>query len=240
VEKALNKGFHVIVDKPAFLSFHAAERLVRIAEQKGLCLAEAVVFGLHPQNVAIRNAFKDTNSEPTRMTVAFSFPPLNPQDFRNYRESGGGALWDLGPYAVAVGREFFGSDPEEVIGVALSHNAGAAIDTAFSALLTYPGGKSVAGQFGFDTEYRNQANIFGPGMSVEVDRFFTTTSELRNRLRIKAGNKAGEIEVEAGDSFELFIRRVLECIARREWSALSAVLLRDARVIQRLRQSCGE
>jgi predicted dehydrogenase len=240
VEKALDNGFHVIVDKPAFLSSHAAERLVRLAADKELCLAEAVVFGSHPQNVAIRNAFRDANSEPTRMTVSFSFPPLNPKDFRNFRESGGGALWDLGPYAVATGREFFGSEPEEVLGVLLSHGAAGGIDTAFSVLLTYPGGKSVVGQFGFDTEYRNCANIFGPGMSVEVDRFFTTTPEFRNRLRIRTGNTAGEVEVEAGDSFELFVRRVLECIGRRDWSALSAALLRDARVIQKLRQSCGE
>ncbi len=46
------------------------------------------------------------NQIPTHITVDFSFPPLDPENFRYKKDLGGGALNDLGPYAVSAGRVF--------------------------------------------------------------------------------------------------------------------------------------
>ena len=55
VEAALQTGKHVVVDKPAFLSLAETKRLVRMADRAGLCLAEAIVIGDHPQFNLVRN-----------------------------------------------------------------------------------------------------------------------------------------------------------------------------------------
>ena len=43
VERALERGRNVIVDKPAVLDFEQARRLVELSRSRGLCLAEATV-----------------------------------------------------------------------------------------------------------------------------------------------------------------------------------------------------
>ena len=49
VMRALRRGCHVIVDKPAFLDLETAEAAVRLAREQDRGLAEATVFLFHPQ-----------------------------------------------------------------------------------------------------------------------------------------------------------------------------------------------
>ena len=181
-ERALAKGCHVIVDKPSFISFDDAKKLANLAEQKGLCLAEATVYAWHPHIQMARDLFMQADTRPTRLTVAFSFPPLPAGNFRYQKSLGGGALWDLGPYAVSPGRLFFEAEPEEVFCGIGTRNSDTGVDTSFSMLAMYAGGRSLVGHFDFNTEYRNCINILGPSMSVDIDRFFTTPPDMESEL----------------------------------------------------------
>src|SRR5205085_2558452 len=107
---ALQSGRHVVVDKPAFLGRAATEGAVELAQRQGVCLAEATVYAYHPQVASVKELFAQANSAPTRLTAEFCFPDLDPTNFRYRRALGGGALWDVGPYAVSVGRTFFGDE----------------------------------------------------------------------------------------------------------------------------------
>lgn len=111
-EKALRRGCHVIVDKPSFSSFDDVQRLTGLARAKNLCLAEATVYAWHPQIQVTRDLFSQIATRPTRLTVSFSFPPLPADNFRYQQHLGGGALWDLGPYAVSPGRLFLKMSPK--------------------------------------------------------------------------------------------------------------------------------
>ncbi|MEI6125398.1 MAG: Gfo/Idh/MocA family oxidoreductase, partial [Pseudomonadota bacterium] len=111
-EQALLKGCHVIVDKPCFIRFDDVKRLTNLARQKGLCLAEATAYAWHPQIQMVSDLFLQAGTQPTRLTVAFSFPPFAEDNFRYQKTLGGGALWDLGPYAVSPGRLFFKDQPD--------------------------------------------------------------------------------------------------------------------------------
>src|SRR5688500_20280379 len=81
---------------------------------------------------------------------------MDPGNFR-YRECyGGGALWDLGPYAVSVGRILFGGEPTAIAGQVLTRGGPDDVDTAFNLAATYSDGRSAVGHFGFNTVYRNR------------------------------------------------------------------------------------
>ena len=56
-EKAILKGFHVIVDKPAFTSLQEAKRVVSLAAKLGKCLAESTVYACHPQVQSVKGIF---------------------------------------------------------------------------------------------------------------------------------------------------------------------------------------
>ena len=248
VERALLAGRHVVVDKPAVVRLADGERLVALAKSRGLCLAESVVWAAHPQVERCRQIFAQAGSRPTRLTAIFSMPPLAPDNFRYRAELGGGALWDLGPYAVSLGRELFAAEPSQLWCTTtswfprLARRGGLGdVDTAFSLLARYPEGRSLVGHFGFDTEYRNEVTVLGPSASVHCARIFTTPPDLENELRIQIGNSASLELAPAADSFGCFFESVIEAIRPGgEVAGFAEYLASDLRVLTRMRGSAKE
>jgi predicted dehydrogenase len=240
-EAALERGFHVIVDKPAVLHVSEAQKLVDLARRQGRVLAESTVWAAHPQIESCRAVFADAHSEITRVEATFCMPPLDPGDFRYRRDAGGGALWDLGPYAVSAGRVFLSAGPPiEVSGGIHGWREGedGRVETAFSVLLRYAGGRAVVGHFGFDTEYRNAVTLLGPGACLGLERVFTTPAELANPLRARIRNEARVELAPAGDAFASFLTAVLGAVEGPGAEDLAQVLLEDARALALLRQRC--
>jgi predicted dehydrogenase len=237
--RALESGRHVVVDKPAFLWSYEAEQLLDLAEKRNCCLAEATVWAYHPQVAAMKSVFAEAGSFPTRISAAFSVPPLDPGNFRYCRSLGGGSVWDQGPYAVSIGRVFFDAVPETLDCQVLSSGGADGVDTAFSMLATYPNGGAVAGHFGFDTAYRNHLEVFGPNTVVDADRIFTIPAEAENEIRVTAADKTTVRTAPPANPFRVFFERVFAAIATHDWRTFSDDLLADARALQRLRDAAG-
>jgi predicted dehydrogenase len=165
---------------------------------------------------------------------------LDPANFRYRRALGGGARWDLGPYASSVGRLFYAEEPEHVSGKVLARGGPDGVDIAFSAMATYSGGRSVVGHFGFDTVYRNRIDVIGPDIGAEMDRFFTSVPDVSSEVRITTKQGTTTLRAPAGDAFARFFQHVLDAIADRCWSGLASDLHADARTLDRVRRAAGE
>ena len=237
VEKALRKGSHVIVDKPAFINFKDAVRLTNLADKSKLCLAESNIYEYHRQIDLIKDIFKQSNSAPIKLIAAFSFPPMNPDNFRYSKKLGGGALWDLGPYAVSIGRIFFNEQPQEIIARVGSITGKDNIDISFFVLARYSGGRSMIGEFGFDTEYRNYLNVLGPETSVSLSRIFTTPADMQNELQIQQQNKNSVVRVPNSDNFLNFFEKLTDAVKTGGYGEFSRILLADAFSLKKLRKS---
>lgn len=236
-ELSLREGRHTVVDKPAFLRLEEAERLIEMAARRKLCLAEATVYPFHPQVEAVRKVFAESDSRPERLSAVFSFPPLPADNFRYRAELGGGALWDLGPYAVTPGRVFFGERPEEIV-CRITHRQHG-VDTAFSVLMIYSGGRSFTGQYGYTTGYRNTLEVLGPQVAVTMERAFTTLPDAPATLRVTQGARQKTIEAEAADTFASFLKEVGDSIAQGDMQRWPAALREDALVLDELRRSAA-
>lgn len=234
---ALESGRHVVVDKPAFPDLETAERAANLAARKGLVLAEATVWADHPRLAGLRQAFAAAGTAPSRLSAIFSFPPLAPGNFRHLAACGGGALYDLGPYAVSPGRILFGAEPEDVVCRVLAR--GPEVETAFSCLLTYAGGRSLAGTFGFDTGYANRLDALGPGLAVAMDRAFTPPPGASLALSVNTPAGARTETFEPADAFAGFFQRALAAMRQGTGDALARDLLADARTLSRLRRAAG-
>ena len=238
-ERALEHGCHVIVDKPSFIRLGDAERLTALAAERRSCLAEATVYAAHPQIELCRQTFADAGTRPTKISALFSMPPLAPDNFRYRAELGGGALWDLGPYAVSLGRLFFESEPTAAHCQPVPRGE-TEVETAFSVLVSYPEGRSLSGHFGFDTEYRNEVTLLGAGAAVRVERIFTTPPELDNERTVHAGNRESRRRAPAADSFTCFLEDVVGRVRSGEgFTELGERLLQDARALAALRRAAG-
>jgi predicted dehydrogenase len=236
-EKALRSGRHVVVDKPAFPTLEVTERLAEEAGKAGLCLAEAIVFTDHPQ---IEVATEALGGAATRVSAMFSVPPFAADKFRNFPELGGGALYDLGPYAATTSRLFFGHPPETVACSVLSRHPETGVDTAFAVMTADGGGRSMSGLFGFDTEYQNWLTALGPEAAVNFERAYTIPPDMENTVAVSRKNVRETMTPPAGDSFELFFGRLLAAIEANRWNDFTAALLDDARLLARMRRQAGE
>lgn len=238
--KALLAGFHVIVDKPAFLSLDETHTLTQLARQQNLCLAESTVWSFHPQIKAVQDAFSSLGSEPKAIQGVFSFPPLSKDNFRNNPLMGGGSFHDLGRYAVSPGRVFFQDAPTRVSAEVLDVDSVTGVDTAFYISATYPRGRIFQGFFSFDAEYRNSLSILGKHVSITLEPAFTFTSKPITEINLKTDSQSKTISFDPSDTFAVFFQSVIESINFGNWDSWSNILEYDARAIHMAYESIKE
>lgn len=233
--EALKSGYHVVVDKPAALSHREVVSLAELAARERRCLAEALVYQHHPQIAVALGLFEEAGVAPKRIVGTFSFPPLPPGDYRHRRDAGGGALWDLGPYAVSAGRIVFGVPPLEMIG-RIAERRGE-VDTAFAMLAGYPDGRDCVGLFGSSTGYVNRLEMIGPDLVVGIDRAFSPPRDMALELSVRHRDAQRRIEVPAADAFERFLAVYFDAVLDGRFDAFVAPMLADADALRRLRDS---
>ncbi len=234
IEKCLNHDCHVIVDKPACLSLVDAKTMLALADKKQRCLAEALVYESHTQIECLNNQFYQAAIKPQSIVATFSFPPFTDDNFRNKKELGGGAVWDLGPYAVSLGRIIFKAPILSVSATITSTHPQTGVNIGFSLLARYSQGRTLLGHFSFDTEYRNNALVMGSGMNVEINRIFTTPCELSNTLKVQHSGDISELDAPPCNAPVVYLEKVVTAIKNSRWDKYSKTLLDDARTMDLL------
>ena len=234
VRHALERGHHVVVDKPAFREPEMAEEMVSLARSSSLVLAEATCYAFHPVFDALSSVFRDHESSGTKATAVFT-PPVPVGDFRYDRERGGGALLDTGPYMASLGRVLWGAEPEQV-NVIVSDRTSEGVETSYSVLAGYPGARTIVGHFGFTTVYQNSLRLQGKRCAAEVVRPFSILPGAGTGITIDADGERSVRWVDPADSMHLFLSRVLRAVdsGSREFDD---ALLMDARTLERLCRS---
>ncbi|MFE0177183.1 Gfo/Idh/MocA family protein [Streptomyces sp. NPDC059002] len=236
VRCALDHGHHVVADKPGLPDPHTAEELVARARSASLVIAEATCYAFHPLFAAIESVLADLDAQVTKALAVFT-PPVPSDDWRFDRAKGGGALRDTGPYAVSLGRVLWGVEPERVEAVVGDRTADG-LDTSYSMLAGYPGGRTVIGQFGFTTAYQNMVRLMGKGFTIEVERPFSALPGMTVDLRVQDGDRTYVHSVAPADSMRLFLSEVLVA-AQKGSQDLAVPLLSDARVLARLTRAAA-
>jgi predicted dehydrogenase len=118
--QALAAGKHVLCEKP--LALHAGEvAQIQAAEHaSGRRAMEAYCHIHHPQVARVREIVASgALGRLVAMHASIANPLLNGWDFRWTRAMGGGALLDLGCYALSAMRLFSGLEPVRVSGAAV-------------------------------------------------------------------------------------------------------------------------
>ena len=239
VFRALERGLHVIVDKPALLELDAAERASERAHRAKRVIAEATVFGFHPIAQTMRTLAAEDPTPSWRATMTFCMPPLDAQNFRYRADCGGGCLYDLGPYVVAANRLLFGAPPATIECRVLSAAGTPPVDTSFSVLLTHGDGSALAGHCGFVTAYRNHLSVLTNARFIEADRVFSTPPSMPCAIRIRTDQDDRHVMIAAADSFALFLDAFADAAASGEGEAFASALLEDARLLARLRKAAS-
>jgi predicted dehydrogenase len=116
---ALEAGKHVLCEKPLAMDAAQARSMAAVAARKGLLLMEAFMYRFHPQWIRAREIIASGELGRLRaMHCWFSYSNADPANIRNNTETGGGALYDIGCYAVSSARFLTGAEPERALLIA--------------------------------------------------------------------------------------------------------------------------
>ena len=134
---ALEAGKHVLLEKPFSMNTSEAETMVAAAKQHNRILMEGFHYCYHPafqKTYDLYNAKKIGSVQ--SIEAQFTVPIANKAgQLRYIWELGGGALMDLGCYAVHISRLIMGAEPE-VISATARHEGD--VDVSLSGELQFP------------------------------------------------------------------------------------------------------
>ena len=135
--RALDAGKHVLCEKPIAMDAAQARQMAGRARERGLLLMEAFMYRYHPQWIRARQIL-DTGELGRVLSVhtSFTYNNADPANIRNRREAGGGALYDIGCYAISVARWMVGEEPERVLSL-MKRDESFGTDVLSSALLDF-------------------------------------------------------------------------------------------------------
>lgn len=205
--RALKAGKHVLCEKPIGLSVAEAEQLAGVAAaHPTLKIMEAFMYRHHPQWQAAREMVREGRIGRLRtIHMAFSYFNNDPANIRNQRDSGGGALMDIGCYPISMSRYIFDAEPQRVLGHA-ERDPVTGVDRLTSAVLEYFQGTAtftVATQL---VPYQ-RVHIYGTLGRIEIEIPVNAPSDRLCRLWIQSGTEADapveEVQFEACDQYTL-------------------------------------
>jgi dTDP-3,4-didehydro-2,6-dideoxy-alpha-D-glucose 3-reductase len=225
---ALAAGKHVVVDKPAIMTVEGSLRAVEEARRGQRLLAEATVFGYHPQFAALPDFMAD-NGPLTQAAAQFIIPPLPIANFRNHRELGGGCLLDMGPYAAATMRVLGGGAATELAALPGGVHPETGVDMGFSVQARLANGGVFSGHFSFEGEYQNRLLVVGRSGSVTIERVFTPPADFRMEWRRRVRNAEDVVTFEPADTFQRFLEAVMLAVETGDHERFYDDLSSDAR-----------
>ena len=160
--KAIRAKKHVLIEKPMAIKSEEVKILIEEAKKNNIKIMEGFMYAFHPQFDRIMNTIKSNIlGDISYAHSMFSFPIKPARFYRIDRsmENGGGALWDIGPYAIHTIRQCFKENPQRVKAIAKLNEHGA--DIATSGLIDFGNSKRATFDISFECTRRSEFEAFG-------------------------------------------------------------------------------
>ena len=204
--QAARAGKHVLCEKPVAISAQEAAELRSVADK--VIVSEAFMVRYHPQWLRVRELVRGGRIGSVRaVQVFFSYFNDDPGNIRNMADIGGGALYDIGCYAIVAGRYVFESEPKRVIGL-VDRDPTLKVDRSFSALADFGQGRHLDFTVSTQSVPYQRVQVIGTTGRIELQIPFNAPLGGETRLFIDAGRAldGSAIETEvlpAADQYTL-------------------------------------
>jgi predicted dehydrogenase len=214
IKKAADAGKPILCEKPLCLNAKDAAEAAEHCEKKKIPLMEAFMYRFHPQWVRAAELVKAGELGKVLSTQAvFSYTNKDGANIRNKAEYGGGAVLDIGCYAVSTSRLLMGKEPEKVSST-LIRDPIFKTDILCSAILYY--GEGRASTFTVSTQMFPYQGVtaFGTSGSLSVEIPFNMPGDIPGKLTVATGVARRVVETEIADQylleFDAFAQSLIE------------------------------
>jgi predicted dehydrogenase len=164
--RAALAGKHVMCEKPMGMNASELDVLLPLAEQ--VHIAEGFMVRFHPQWTETRALVQSgALGRVTHAHVAFSYFNDDAANIRNVASSGGGAMYDIGCYAIVAARWFLEAEPVRVAAV-MDRDPVFGTDRLTSALMDFGNGQTCTFTVSTQSTYHQRVNVYGTKSRLEI------------------------------------------------------------------------
>ncbi|MDR0442424.1 MAG: Gfo/Idh/MocA family oxidoreductase [Treponema sp.] len=203
IKKAADAGKPVICEKPLCLNATEAVEAAAYCQKSSVPLMEAFMYRFHPQWIRAKEIV-GVGEIGGLMSVNchFSYMNKDANNIRNKTDTGGGAIYDIGCYAVSSARFLFGSEPVRAI-CTLVRDQVFKTDALASGILDFGGDR--ASTFTVCTQMYpcQRVTAIGTGGSLSIEIPFNMYPDIPGKVTVSTGVGQRLIETENADQYLL-------------------------------------
>ncbi len=200
--EAAKAGKHILCEKPITLNYKQAIECVRTVNEHKVMLMEAFMYKFHPQWIYTKEVIKTNQiGNISYINTSFAYHNPSPENIRNIKEYGGGAIMDIGCYAISVPRFLLDKEPSRVISLSKTHDA---FNTDFlcSGIMDFNG---INANFAVSTlsQPNQRVEIIGSSGMVVIEVPFNTHVDAKSKINITTAQGSRIVEFEVCDQYGL-------------------------------------
>ncbi len=233
---ALEAGKHVLCEKPLGLGAAQVAEMTEAARHSGRLLVEAAWNRWHPRTRRVE-ALLDGATGPVDVHAWFTFPGVPAGNYRLDPARGGGALLDVGCYAVAAALTALGDDVR-VTDVG-RHVGPSGVDLTTTATLVSPRGSArITGSF--ERPESQGWTVTAPGLEVELPHPAFTSWREASKLRVVQDGVERHESFAACDAYRLMVEAVSRVTTGADaWVLPLSTSLAVARTVDDVARAAG-
>lgn len=233
--RAIEHGKHVLCEKPMALQPADIDAIQAAAQRHGVKVMEGFMYRFHPQHARVLEIVRSgLIGEVRSARSSFSFPMRPARRYRLAEDitRGGGALWDIGCYAVHSVRLAFAHSPQSVSLLSSFVESGA--DISSSGVLDFGEGRFAQFDFSFERARRCEYEIIGTQGGVKCHTVWQLPGDVPVISWWTEAGQQCEERLPVANHFTLEVEHFSACVLNDHTPLLS---LEDAKLNCRILQA---
>jgi len=217
--KAITQKKHVLIEKPMALTKQEVETITQSAKKNNVVVMEGFMYVFHPQFDFVLDFINSGKLGKIQYAHSmFSFPIQPARHYRINRsmQDGGGALWDIGPYAIHTLRQIMGGHIKQVNATAKmnSHQA----DLSASGILEFADQRRATFDISFECTRRSEFEIFGDKGRLKCHTVWQHENDEAVISYELDGSTNVIQKIQKGNHFDLEINHFVDCVLNNQES----------------------
>jgi predicted dehydrogenase len=185
--RAARAGKHVLCEKPIALDASEAETLIAVQRETGKLISEGFMIRYHPQWRQAKAWIESGRiGELVAVQTAFCYFNRDAANIRNRKDVGGGALYDIGCYAVNTARYLFGREPQRAVAL-IERDPDFGTDRLTSGLVDF-GGAHLTFTCSTQAVRYQRVNALGTKGRIEIEIPFNAPADAPCRIFLDDGS----------------------------------------------------
>ena len=226
--RAIAQGKHVLCEKPMALTVAEIDAIEQAARRQQVTVMEGFMYRFHPQHQRVHELLASgLIGEIRSVRASFSFMMRPARMYRLAEDvaHGGGAMWDIGCYAIHSIRQFFPQLPIAVTALAQYAESGA--DIAASGVLDFGAGKFAQFDFSFARARRCEYEIIGTQGGIKCHIVWQLPGDVPVISWWTEDGRQAEERLPAANHFCLEIEHFNTCVLNGQSPMLTLADARD-------------